>query len=193
MADFQIAQRVLGGFEGGYSNDPSDKGGETYKGIARKFHPHWPGWAIIEAAKRLSSFPGNLAGNTVLDGMVLDFYRAEFWSPFQLDALPQSLATEIYEQAVNRGKGGVTMDIQTACNALNHDKRTRAPFFPDLKVDGGFGNKTAQAVKTLVANGDELLLLVMLNGLQAAHYINTAAGEPSQRKFTRGWLTRCSL
>lgn len=29
--------------EGGYSNDPIDLGGETYKGIARNAHPNWQG------------------------------------------------------------------------------------------------------------------------------------------------------
>ena len=35
--------------EGGYGNDPQDPGGETYRGIARKFHSKWEGWTTIDA------------------------------------------------------------------------------------------------------------------------------------------------
>lgn len=39
MADFQESFRIAMGHEGGYSKDPDDAGGETYKGISRKFNP----------------------------------------------------------------------------------------------------------------------------------------------------------
>ena len=39
--------------EGGYVNDPSDSGGETYCGIARNSNPKWEGWKIVDAHKPL--------------------------------------------------------------------------------------------------------------------------------------------
>ena len=36
MADFRLAYKKIEAAEGGYVNDPDDKGGETYKGISRK-------------------------------------------------------------------------------------------------------------------------------------------------------------
>lgn len=33
--------------EGGYSNHPSDYGGETIYGISRKYHPNWLGWKYL--------------------------------------------------------------------------------------------------------------------------------------------------
>lgn len=39
MADFDKAHLEVMGNEGGYANNPVDAGGETYKGIARKFWP----------------------------------------------------------------------------------------------------------------------------------------------------------
>ncbi len=38
--------------EGGYANHPSDKGGETYRGITRKHNPNWEGWAFIDEVKK---------------------------------------------------------------------------------------------------------------------------------------------
>ena len=191
MANFDMAHSVLAGYEGGYSNHPADRGGETYKGIARKFHPSWIGWDLVDAAKASASFPRNLADNKQLAQYVVDFYKAEFWNRFSLDDMPQALATEIYEQAVNRG--GVVRDLQKACNALNYDKSKGRAFFNDLVIDGRFGGKTLSAVLALCANGDELHLVKLLNTAQGAHYMDEAASNVSQRQFMRGWLKRVDL
>ena len=39
--------------EGGYVFDPDDSGGETYKGVARKFHSKWEGWSKIDLHSQL--------------------------------------------------------------------------------------------------------------------------------------------
>ena len=38
--------------EGGWVNDPNDIGGETYRGISRKFNPKWNGWSVIDEMKK---------------------------------------------------------------------------------------------------------------------------------------------
>ena len=38
---------VINGYEGKYSNDKDDPGGETYKGIARNKNKDFEGWGII--------------------------------------------------------------------------------------------------------------------------------------------------
>lgn len=191
MADFTKAHAVLADYEGGYSNVPADRGGETYKGIARRFHPSWKGWPLVDAAKSHQRFPAILAESKELQSYVLDFYKGEYWDRYSLDDVPQSLATEIYEQAVNRG--GVIRDLQRVCNALNYDKRAGRPFFNDLSVDGKFGGKTLSALLALVANGDEMNLVRLLNAAQGAHYLGESADNASQRQFTRGWLKRVDL
>jgi len=57
MAEFNIALQKTLAHEGGYSNDPNDMGGETYKGISRASHSVWKGWAIVDKYKKLSGFP----------------------------------------------------------------------------------------------------------------------------------------
>jgi lysozyme family protein len=52
MADFEIAYGETELREGGYVNDPVDRGGETHRGVARKFHPDWSGWKIIDQIKQ---------------------------------------------------------------------------------------------------------------------------------------------
>ena len=51
MADFDLAYAPVAKWEGGWTHDSGDKGGETYAGIARAFFPDWPGWHFIDAAK----------------------------------------------------------------------------------------------------------------------------------------------
>ena len=52
MADFKEAFELTLAHEGGYVKDPDDRGGETYKGIARRYNPGWSGWARIDKAKK---------------------------------------------------------------------------------------------------------------------------------------------
>lgn len=198
MADFDAAYAPLEAFEGGYSDDPSDRGGETWGGCARNFFPKWAGWGIIDAAKSHQSFRrGSRAFNEYLATLpelkacLRDWYREEWWNRLGLGALPQNLANEIFEQSVNLGKGGAGKKIQQMCNAFNYDKSAKGPLFADLKVDGAVGPKTLGAMAVLLARRtDEDKLVHALNCLQGAHYIELAAGKPSQRKYTDGWMKR---
>lgn len=79
------------GFEGGYANDPADRGGETFRGISRKSWPNWPGWALIDQVKAAglvsaSAIDRRFADDAEMEKMVTDFYRDEFWKPFGGDA-----------------------------------------------------------------------------------------------------------
>ena len=42
---------IIEGYEGNYSNDKDDPGGETYKGISRNMNKDWEGWKIIDSYK----------------------------------------------------------------------------------------------------------------------------------------------
>lgn len=194
MADFAVAYAPLRQYEGGYSNNPADRGGETYAGIARNFFPGWSGWSVIDRWKRsvgTRTSALNKALSTVpeLRQMVEDWYRAEWWDRLGLTTLPQTLANEILEQAVNLGKGGAGKKVQTVCNAFNF--KGGSPLFSDLKVDGAIGPKTLSALRAILANrADEEALVHALNCMQGAHYLELAAKKPSQRQFTTGWMKR---
>jgi lysozyme family protein len=104
MADFNKAIKPVLQYEGGYVNDPDDNGGETYKGISRKFWPRWTGWAFIDAAKTQSGFPTTLSKVSGLQDSVLAFYRDNFWKPIGGDAVEHGeIAGLILDSAVNEG------------------------------------------------------------------------------------------
>ncbi len=196
MADFPEAYAPLKAFEGGYANNPRDRGGETYAGISRRFFPSWSGWMLIDAEKRAVSFERDmkgfslhLAGITELQRLVEEFYRFEWWDALHLGELPQPLANEVFEQAVNIGKGGSARHVQRICNALNW--KNGSPMFSDLKIDGIFGPATREALRKLLEDRSSADTLVhALNCLQGAYYISLAAKDVSQRTFFSGWMRR---
>ena len=179
MADFLAAYNPLKQFEGGWCNVPGDAGGETYAGIARNFFPDWSGWPLIDAEKshvsfrqgstafsrRLSSVPG-------LADLVTDWYRVEWWERMRLGQFPQIVADELFEQAVNLGRGGSGRYVQRLCNALNWRKGARGEerIFPDLAEDGCLGPKSLSAMAELLAGRVSAAVFVhALNGLRLAH------------------------
>jgi lysozyme family protein len=79
MAVFTPAFNLSKVNEGGYVNDPRDLGGETYRGVARKFHPNWSGWAVIDAMKKTKPIP-KFYTDATLDKHAEAFYRKEYWN-----------------------------------------------------------------------------------------------------------------
>lgn len=106
MADFKTALDKVLSREGGYVNDPDDKGGETYKGISRKYNPDWKGWRIIDNTKKEhpKDFKGYLNRNPELEKAVYDLYKDKYWDCFDLDEIPnQQVADIIFDTCVNQG------------------------------------------------------------------------------------------
>lgn len=200
MADFLMAYAPLKEFEGGWCDVPGDAGGETYAGIARNFFPNWRGWPLIDAAKRHSSFrEGSSAFSrhlTTLPGLadlVTDWYRVEWWERMRLGQFPQIVADELFEQAVNLGRGGSGRYVQRLCNAFNRRRGPRGEerIFPDLAEDGCLGPKSLSAMAELLSGRVSAAVFVhALNGLQLAHYVGLGSKNFSKRKFMDGWLTR---
>lgn len=109
MADFTKAITKVLKKEGGYSNNPADRGGETYKGIARKYHKDNYVWVLIDRLKDEcggvnTKFKNKLNLNTQIDAEVRKIYKSNYWDKFKLDTVPnQKVAEQIFDDAVNRG------------------------------------------------------------------------------------------
>ena len=104
MADFKKANARTGKWEGGYSNHPNDKGGETVFGISRNMHPQWTGWVIVDMLKEKPDFPANLRRHKTLITLKDKFYKHTFWDALFCDNIPaQVVAEEFYDDAVNTG------------------------------------------------------------------------------------------
>lgn len=105
MANFTLAFNRTLLFEGGYVNDPADRGGETYNGISRVNNPKWRGWVIIDAQKKKPNFPQNLSEvKTELGKLETSLYKSNYWDMVWGDRIKkQSVANDLYDTAVNMG------------------------------------------------------------------------------------------
>lgn len=187
MIDFKkILERVLKA-EGYYSNDPADAGGETVRGIARRFNPDWKGWSLVDAWQ---GDPPKTDGPEwkAIDELVVDFYRIRYWNPIRGDELhDRSVASEIFDAAVNLGVARASAMLQEALNLLNRNGKS----WPEILEDGQIGPKTLATVKTCIeprfGAADLVRVLQVLRGM---HYVEITRRRPSQERFLRGWLRR---
>ena len=190
MADFDEAYDITLDHEGGYTNDPVDVGGETYKGVARAYYPEWHGWEIIDAVKSESNFPNNLRGNDELDEMIHKFYKKHYWNRFWGDQIPnQDIANEMFDTGVNMGVGRAVKYLQKGLNVLNRNQKN----YGDIVEDGSFGSNTMTALNKYLSTDNVSFLLKIMNILQGMHYIDYMTKSPTQERFARGWLKRVSI
>ncbi len=182
MINFKRAYDKLIAYEGGYVNDPDDRGGETYKGISRKFHPNWCGWELVD------EFKHNLAllkeNEHRIEPCVEKFYLENYWQKIHGDALPYVIAEELFEQAVNLGIKKAVKHFQRALNILSKKDL--------LDDDGKFGIRTLSAAQDLLRGVYIRLCYNVLNIMQGSHYINLMLRNVTYRKYI-GWFERISI
>jgi lysozyme family protein len=185
MADFKVAYDRTAKIEGGYANTPGDSGGETWRGIARNYHPKWTGWSIIDSFKPISkNFETNLRNSQTLQRLVLEFYKEEFWDVMCLDQVQnQDIANEMYDTGVNMDPRFPIEFLQKALNVTNRNGKE----YPDVVVDGKMGAKTVAALN---AHPRPKQILTLLNCQQGTRYMDIARSNPIQEKFMTSWLSR---
>lgn len=199
MASFYVSYEKTMAHEGLYCNNPSDKGGETYKGIARKFYPDWSGWSIIDGVKdqvNISDLNKTLEANTYLNTLVRAFYKSMFWDRLELDLIKeQDLADELFDTGVNQGIKTVAKFFQRSLNFLNNNQK----HYSDIKEDGNIGANTMKAYQAymLTANfssrsvqRNTRAILKAISFFQMKRYVDICEKNPGQEVFFYGWLNR---
>ena len=172
MAEFTTAFQLVIAHEGGYSNDPDDPGGETYKGVARKIFSKWDGWLKIDTWKRQTGFPANLDKDIDLQQNVVDFYRVNFWDKMNGDNISiQKVAESIFDFGVNAGIGTSVSLAQMVVQA---------------DPDGVLGQHSVDAI-----NGfDPEYFIAAFTVAKIARYISIVKKRPTSQKYFYGWTCR---
>lgn len=124
MGKFEIFFDRLLGHEGGYTFDPNDPGGETNWGISKRAYPN----LIIKALTREDAF---------------NIYRKDLWNAIEADNLPDSIAFQVFDFAVNSG-------IQVAIRYLQRALRV---------ADDGFFGPISKAAAGMASETDMILNL----------------------------------
>lgn len=180
------------GHEGKYANNPNDRGGETYAGISRKFHPDWVGWSYIDFVKTRNSFPGNINHN-VLISEVKKFYKEYYWNKIRGDEImDETIACKIFDMAVNMGIYRASKITQRALNYFNYKLDYEDYLYADnLPIIGVIGPRTISVLnKCIERRNDKELLLKVIKCLQGAYYVAITERREDQRIFARGWINR---
>jgi len=180
MATFEQAFQITMGNEGGYSDNPNDRGGETWKGIARNFWATWPGWQIVDKIKAQNppNLNAALSANASLQPLVLTFYKENFWDTESLDNLNnQQTANQLFDIAVNMGTGTASGMLQSGINSIQPNA---------VVVDRQVGPKTINAANSL--NPENLYNAVC--NLRKQRYLQIIASNPSQAIFQHSWMSR---
>lgn len=197
-ADFKEAFIATNSYEGGYSNNPYDRGGETYAGISLRHWPLWRGWEIIERHKHsctANELAYTLDNDSELNELVYEFYEEHFWVKNSLMMFSQAVANELYDTGVNQGVVTAATHLQRALNLLNRDERD----YKNIKVDGCIGVKTIRAYEYYMSTSRlkyrnksicTKWLLKLLNYYQCALYVGVAEQDATQEIFLPGWLKR---
>ncbi len=163
---FNEALEVTLKHEGGYVNDPDDRGGETNMGIT-------------VAVARAAGYTGKM--KTLPLKIAAEIYKKQYWDKLNLDTIARrspELAKYLFDAGVNCGTGRAAEWLQRALNL----------FGAQLNVDSSIGPKTLQAFVGITSS-DAALLYHMVRAERLVHYMNLAQ-LPSQQKFIRGWLNR---
>lgn len=175
MANFKPAFEQTITHEGGYVNDPKDRGGETYRGIARNYHPNWNGWVIIDSLKPIKR--GALLPQ--LSPSVESFYRDKFWRKVQGDLIAsQAVADLLFDWAVNSGAA-----IKQVQQVLNNQ------FGANLVADGIAGKKTVSALNIASTKNEAALINGIVNA-RIAYYAKGVANGWLDNKFLGGLVKR---
>ena len=170
MGNYSKAYPVGRKNEGGYVNDPDDKGAETYAGVSRKYYPDCGIWPIIDKIKAERDLHiGDLIDDPEIEKILFDFYRVEKWDKIKGDKIvDDSVATFLYDWSLTSGK------------AVRQLQRELA-----IEDDGIVGNGTLAAINA-AGHG----LLYRLYNARDAYYHYLVNKDPTQQKFLPDWLRR---
>ena len=161
--------------EGGYSNHPADRGGETCFGIT-------------VAVARANGHDGPM--RLLSEATARAIYRRLYWVRPRFDAiadLAPAVAAELFDTGVNMGPAVAASFLQRALNALNRG----ASDYPDMAVDGQIGAVTLAALRSFLAHrgaGGAAVLLKAIEALQGERYLALAERRPADEAFLYGWL-----
>lgn len=146
--------------EGGYVNDPKDKGGPTNLGITQATLAAWFGHAVsADDVRHLTRWDATA------------IYRAEFWDRIRGDLLPAGLDYALFDFAVNSGAGRAARFLQTLLKA-------RGLYAGD--IDGGIGAKNRPRPDRPRPTS------LRRSRLSPRSAVEGATGEPRDRRRPRG-------
>ncbi|HIF5498282.1 TPA: glycoside hydrolase family 108 protein [Pasteurella multocida] len=147
----QIFDRLIG-HEGGYVNDLQDPGGET-------------NWGVTKRTAQANGYTGNM--KTMTRQQAYEIYRRAFWLRYNCEQMPDAVAYQFFDAAVNHGFGNASRMLQRAVGVLD---------------DGIIGKYSLEAINSNPISDT----LMVLNGERLNFYTRLKNFD----RFGKGWVNR---
>ena len=163
MANHLILKPFILKWEGGFANDPDDRGGATNRGVTIA--------ALTAYRKRIGGKTPSVADlKNITDAEWTSLFKSMYWDRWRADEIKsQRVANTLVDWVWGTGKYGITIPQRLL----------------GVKQDGIIGNNTIAALN---AAGD-----AFFNTLMAArekYLSDICKSRPTNNKFLRGWLNR---
>ena len=164
MAKVEILAPYIKKWEGGFVNDPADRGGATNKGVTI---------ATFEAYCKAKSLPRPNVERLkrMTDGEWLDILKTMFWDRWQADKIKsQKLANILVDWVWGSGVYGIKIPQRIL----------------GVNQDGIVGNKTLEALNAQ----DPDKLFQSIYEARKKYLNDITISRPANKRFLRGWLNR---
>lgn len=161
MADPKKLMPFILKFEGGFVNDPVDKGGATNKGVTiATFRQFYGQNATVADLKAIS------------DEQWLNIFKSGYWNPWKADFMrEQSVANIVVDWAWASGTKTSIRQVQKILG---------------VTADGIVGSQTLCAINT----ADPSVLFGRIKAARIKFVEDIVARSPNQIKFLKGWKNR---
>ncbi len=168
MANFEKSQKIVGISEGGYQCDPRDEGNYFDGNLIGT------NWGI--SAPTLAGFLGHAPTKTEMLHLpketAIRILKTNYWTKNNFDLINnQSVATMIYDGAVNHGTNGMRFLIEKALRTLNYQLSYYEAF-------------TQKGIKLLNSINEKKLFYAIKTARQNKYK------QSSQKQYLKGWLNR---
>lgn len=171
---FKNAWARTGAVEGGYVNNPNDRGGATNHGIT-------------EVVARAHGYDGDMKDLPI--EVAISIAKVQYWDILGLDDIAsysEPIADELFDTGYLSGPGVAGTFLQKALNIFNRGGAD----YPDVAEDGHPGKVTAAALARFLAirgvDGEKVMLRC-LNCQQGAFFLNIGRTTPKDEDFEFGW------
>lgn len=165
MADIKKLSPILFKWEGGFSDDPADRGGETNMGVTLAT------WRQVGYDK---DGDGDIDGNDIRILSVEDatmILKKYYWDRWRADEIiNQSVANILVDWVWCSGKWGIVIPQKIL----------------GVKADGIVGEKTIEKINLV----NPFKLLIEIYNARVSFIKNIIKKDPSQKKFEAGWMNR---
>lgn len=183
MPDYRDAIKKVLQHEGGYVNNPKDRGRRTNLGVTQAVYEQFIGRKLkgsdTDAPKGQPMEEAETVMRNMPLGNAIAIYKKLYWDKISGDQIRKyAIAAAIFDQAINRGTVAAVKQAQRVLKSSFN--------YPSIVEDGIIGKSTLTALNTV----DETKFLNSYLQESILAYNQIVQRNPSQSVFLNGWLRR---